>query len=148
MKFSSVLIANRGEIAVRLVRACQGLGLRAIAVYSDADRDAPHVIAADAAVHIGPAEAARSYLDGARIIAAAKQAATQAIHPGYGFLAENAGFAQACADAGLVFVGPSPENIALMGSKIAAKAAAVAANVRVVPGYYGELQVASKPQNS
>lgn len=140
MKFSSVLIANRGEIAVRLVRACQGLGLRAIAVYSDADRDAPHVIAADAAVHIGPAEAARSYLDGARIIAAAKQAGAQAIHPGYGFLAENAGFAQACADAGLVFVGPSPENIALMGSKIAAKAAAAAANVRVVPGYYGDDQ--------
>ena len=135
MKFSSVLIANRGEIAVRLVRACQGLGLRAIAVYSDADRDAPHVIAADAAVHIGPAEAARSYLDGARIIAAAKQAAAQAIHPGYGFLAENAGFAQACADAGLVFVGPSPDNIALRGSKIAAKAAGVAANGRGVPGY-------------
>ena len=140
MNFSTVLIANRGEIALRLVRACQGLGLRAVAVYSDADREAPHVVAADTAVHIGPSEAAQSYLDGARIIAAAKQAGAQAVHPGYGFLAENAGFAQACADAGLVFVGPSPENIALMGSKIAAKAVAVAANVPVVPGYYGDDQ--------
>ena len=140
MNFSTVLIANRGEIALRLVRACQGLGLRAVAVYSDADRDAPHVVAADMAVHIGPSEAAQSYLDGDRIIAAAKQAGAQAVHPGYGFLAENAGFAQACADAGLVFVGPSPENIALMGSKIAAKAVAVAANVPVVPGYYGDDQ--------
>ncbi|MDF1669760.1 MAG: biotin carboxylase N-terminal domain-containing protein [Roseovarius sp.] len=140
MNFSTVLIANRGEIALRLVRACQGLGLRAVAVYSDADRDAPHVIAADTAVHIGPPEAAQSYLDGERIIAAAKQAGAQAIHPGYGFLAENADFAQACADAGLAFVGPSPENIALMGSKIAAKAVAVAANVPVVPGYYGDDQ--------
>jgi len=140
MNFSTVLIANRGEIALRLVRACQGLGLRAVAVYSDADRDAPHVVAADLAVHIGPSEAAQSYLDGDRIIAAAKQAGAQAVHPGYGFLAENAGFAQACGDAGLAFVGPSPDNIALMGSKIAAKAAAVAANVPVVPGYYGDDQ--------
>ena len=140
MNFSTVLIANRGEIALRLVRACHSLGLRAVAVYSDVDRDAPHVIAADKAVHIGPPEAAQSYLDGDRIIAAAKQAGAQAIHPGYGFLAENADFAQACADAGLIFVGPSPDKIALMGSKIAAKAAAVAANVPVVPGYYGQDQ--------
>ena len=137
MNFSTVLIANRGEIALRLVLACQSLGLRAVAVYSDADRDAPYVTQADSAVHIGPAEAAQSYLDGAKIIAAAQRAGAEAIHPGYGFLAENAEFAQSCADAGLVFVGPSPENIRLMGSKIAAKAAAVAANVPVVPGYYG-----------
>jgi acetyl/propionyl-CoA carboxylase alpha subunit len=137
MNFASVLIANRGEIACRLIEACKGLGLRTVAVYSDADRCAPHVAAADSAVHIGASEAAQSYLDGAKIIAAAKRAGAQAVHPGYGFLAENGEFAQACADAGLVFVGPSPENIRLMGSKIAAKAAAVAANVPVVPGYYG-----------
>ncbi|MBV1865488.1 MAG: acetyl/propionyl-CoA carboxylase subunit alpha [Rhodobacteraceae bacterium] len=142
MNFSTVLIANRGEIALRLIHACQGLGLRAVAVYSDADRDAPHVVQADCAVHIGPSEAAQSYLDGAKIIKAAQQAGAGAIHPGYGFLAENAEFAQACTDAGLVFVGPSPENIRLMGSKIAAKAAAVAAKVPVVPGYYGEDQSA------
>ena len=137
MNFSTVLIANRGEIALRLVLACQSLGLRAVAVYSDADRDAPYVEQADSAVHIGPAEAAQSYLDGAKIIAAAQRAGAEAVHPGYGFLTENAVFAQDCADAGLVFVGPSPQNIRLMGSKIAAKAAAVAANVPVVPGYYG-----------
>ncbi len=140
MNFSTVLIANRGEIALRLVRACQQLGLRSVAVYSDADRDAPYVTQADLAVHIGPPEAAQSYLDGDKIIAAAKHAGAEAIHPGYGFLAENAGFAQACADAGLVFVGPSPRNIRLIGSKIAAKAAAVTAEVPVVPGYYGDDQ--------
>ena len=137
MSFASVLIANRGEIACRLISACKGLGLRTVAVYSDVDRTAPHVLAADCAVHIGAPEAAHSYLNSAKIIAAAKKAGAEAIHPGYGFLAENAEFAQACADEGLVFVGPSPKNIRLMGSKIAAKAAAVAANVPVVPGYYG-----------
>ncbi len=140
MNFSTVLIANRGEIALRLIHACQGLGLRAVAVYSDADRDAPHVMQADSAVHIGPSEAAQSYLDGAKIIAAANRVGAGAIHPGYGFLAENAEFAQACGDAGLTFIGPSPENIRLMGSKISAKAAAVAASVPVVPGYYGDGQ--------
>ncbi len=137
MNYSTILIANRGEIALRLIRAAHGLGLRSVAVYSDADRDAPHVEAADLAVHIGAPDATQSYLDGDKIIAAAKRSGAQAIHPGYGFLAENAGFAQACVDAGLVFVGPSAENIRLMGSKIAAKAAAVAADVPVVPGYYG-----------
>lgn len=140
MNFSTVLIANRGEIALRLVRACQGLGLRAVAVYSDADRDAPYVVQADSAVHIGAPEAAQSYLDGDKIIKAALQVGAGAIHPGYGFLAENAEFAQACADAGLAFIGPSPKNIRLMGSKIRAKAAAVAASVPVVPGYYGDDQ--------
>ena len=140
MNFTSVLIANRGEIACRLIDACKALGLRTVAVYSNADRVAPHVLAADSAVHIGESEAAQSYLNGAKIIAAAKRTGAEAIHPGYGFLAENPEFAQACSDAGLVFVGPSPKNIRLMGSKIAAKAAAVAVNVPVVPGYYGESQ--------
>ena len=137
MSFDTVLIANRGEIACRLIDACKGLGLRTVAVYSDVDRDAPHVDAADLAVHIGASEAALSYLAGDKIIAAAKRTGVEAIHPGYGFLAENADFAQACADAGLTFIGPSPGNIRLMGSKIAAKAAAAAAAVPVVPGYYG-----------
>jgi acetyl-CoA carboxylase biotin carboxylase subunit len=142
MSFTSVLIANRGEIACRLIQACKELGLRTVAVYSDADRVAPHVLAADSAVHIGESEAAQSYLNGVKIIAAAKRTGAEAIHPGYGFLAENPEFAQACSDAGLVFVGPSPKNIRLMGSKIAAKTAAVAANIPVVPGYYGESQSA------
>lgn len=137
MNIQSVLIANRGEIAVRIINACHKIGLRAVAVYSDADRDAPFVVAADLAIHIGPSEAAKSYLDGMKIIEAAKRAGVDAIHPGYGFLAENAGFAADCIAAGLVFVGPLPENIQLMGSKIAAKGAAVAANV---PGYYGDDQ--------
>lgn len=136
----SVLIANRGEIALRIIKACHKLGLRAVAVYSDADRNAPFVEAADVAVHIGPAEAAKSYLDGAKIIAAAKRSGADAIHPGYGFLAENANFATDCISAGLIFVGPSPESIRLMGSKTVAKAIAVEANVPVVPGYYGDDQ--------
>jgi len=140
MNIQSVLIANRGEIALRIVNACHKVGLRAVAVYSDADRNAPFVEAADIAVHIGPSEAAKSYLDGDKIIAAARRAGADAVHPGYGFLAENATFASDCIAAGLVFVGPSPENIQLMGSKIAAKAAAVAANVPVVPGYHGDDQ--------
>ncbi len=140
MTLSTILIANRGEIARRIIRACQRLGLRSIAVYSDADRDAPFVADADLAVHIGPSEAAQSYLDGEKIIAAALRAGAEAIHPGYGFLAENAEFAAACEKAGLVFIGPSPDNIRLMGSKIAAKAAAVDAGVPVVPGYSGDDQ--------
>ena len=137
MSFSTVLIANRGEIALRIIKGCHDLGLSAVAVYSDADRDAPYVRAADMAVYIGASEAEQSYLDGAKIIAAALRSGAGAVHPGYGFLAENATFAQNCADAGLVFVGPSANNIKLMGSKIAAKAAAVLAEVPVVPGYYG-----------
>lgn len=140
MKITTVLVANRGEIALRIIRACHKTGLRAVAVYSDADRNAPYVAAADVAVHIGASEAANSYLDGTKIIAAAKRTGADAVHPGYGFLAENATFAAACRNAGLVFVGPSPKNIELMGSKIVAKAAAVEANVPVVPGYYGDDQ--------
>jgi 3-methylcrotonyl-CoA carboxylase alpha subunit len=141
--FSSVLIANRGEIACRIMRTARALGLRSIAVYSDADARALHVRMADEAHAIGPAQAARSYLDATRIIEAAKTAGAECIHPGYGFLSENADFAQACADAGIVFVGPPPDAIRAMGLKGSAKALMEAAGVPVVPGYHGERQDAA-----
>ena len=138
--FRSILIANRGEIAVRVIRTAQSLGYRAIAVYSEADADAPHVRLADEAVLIGPAPVGESYLDMDRILAAAKQTGAEAIHPGYGFLSENAGFAEACDKAGLVFIGPTAEAIDLMGNKAAAKRRMIDAGVPCVPGYEGKEQ--------
>ena len=135
--FKTVLIANRGEIAVRVMAGVQQLGATAVAVYSDVDADAMHVRAADRAILIGPAPARDSYLNIPRIIAAAREAGAEAIHPGYGFLSENAEFAQACADAGIVFIGPPPDAIRLMGSKTAAKRAVEQAGVPTVPGYMG-----------
>jgi 3-methylcrotonyl-CoA carboxylase alpha subunit len=136
----SLLVANRGEIACRIFRTARKMGIRTIAVYSDADATARHVREADEAVRIGPPPAAESYLDIQAIIRAARACRADAIHPGYGFLSENAQFAQGCRDAGLVFVGPPPAAIAAMGSKSLAKASVRAAGVPVLPGYDGERQ--------
>ena len=136
----SLLIANRGEIACRVIRTARELGIRTVAVYSDADRNALHVRMADEAVHIGSSPAAESDLRGEQIIAAAKEASAEAIHPGYGFLSENADFAQAVIDAGLVWVGPKPDSIRAMGLKDAAKTLMAEAGVPVTPGYLGDDQ--------
>jgi acetyl-CoA carboxylase, biotin carboxylase subunit len=142
--FTKVLIANRGEIALRVIRACRDLGLGSVAVYSDADRDALHVRMADEAVRIGPAPASESYLSIEKIIAAAQQTGAQAIHPGYGFLSENPLFADACEAAGIIFVGPSARLMREMGEKTAARRKAKAANVPVTPGYDTGLEDAAQ----
>ena len=139
-KLNSILIANRGEIAIRVIRAARTLGYRTVAVYSQADAGAPHVALADSAVAIGPAPANQSYLNVERLLAAADAAGADAVHPGYGFLSENAAFAQACVDRGLTFIGPDPEVIALMGDKAAARRRMAQAGVPCVPGYDGEDQ--------
>ncbi|MFM2302094.1 MAG: hypothetical protein RLZZ84_1830, partial [Pseudomonadota bacterium] len=144
--FSSLLIANRGEIACRIIRTARAMGIRTIAVHSDADARAAHVRLADAAVHIGPSPARESYLVGERIIAAARESGAQAVHPGYGFLSENADFAEAVIAAGLIWVGPDPASIRAMGLKDAAKQVMLAAGVPVTPGYMGDDQSAARLQ--
>src|SRR5689334_23773624 len=141
---ASLLIANRGEIACRIIRTARALGIRTVAVYSDADAKALHVRIADEALHIGPSPARESYLVGEKIIAAAKATKAEAIHPGYGFLSENADFAQAVIDAGLVWVGPKPASIRAMGLKDAAKKLMADAGVPVTPGYMGDDQSAER----
>ncbi len=138
--FDTILIANRGEIACRVIRTCRRLGIRSVAVFSEADANAKHVRMADAAWPIGGPRPAESYLRSDAIIAAAKEAGAQAIHPGYGFLSENADFARACLEAGLVFIGPQPESIEAMGSKAAAKTLMARHGVPLVPGYHGDNQ--------
>ncbi|HEX2640285.1 MAG TPA: biotin carboxylase N-terminal domain-containing protein [Pyrinomonadaceae bacterium] len=132
--FKKILIANRGEIACRVIRACREMKIATVAVYSDADRDALHVRMADEAYHIGTAPSAESYLRGEKIIEVAKRAGAQAIHPGYGFLSENADFVRQVQAAGITFIGPPPEAMEKMGGKISARLVAIDAGVPVVPG--------------
>lgn len=136
-RIRKVLVANRGEIALRVIRTCKEMEIATVAVYSDADRLAPHVVHADEAYHVGPPPSAQSYLQSSRIIETARNAGADAIHPGYGFLSENATFAQQVADAGLIFIGPSPETIRAMGDKTEARKLVMSAGVPTVPGTPG-----------
>ncbi len=138
--FSRILIANRGEIALRIIRACRELGIETVVVYSEADRGASYIELADQAICIGPASPAQSYLNIPAIISAAEVADVEAIHPGYGFMAENAHFAQICADCGIIFIGPRPESMKMLGDKVAARDIAKKAHVPVVPGSDGQIK--------
>ena len=144
MKINKILIANRGEIALRIMRSAKEMGIKSVAVYSDADRNAMHVRYADEAVHIGASPSNQSYLRGEKIIAAAKQTGAQAIHPGYGFLSENAAFADEVKNAGLIFIGPSADSMRMMGSKLAAKETAKKYNIPMVPGTEGAISDAKE----
>ena len=139
-RFRTLLIANRGEIACRIIRTARALGLRTVAVYSEADRDALHVQMADSAILLGPARARDSYLNIDRLLEAARESGAEAIHPGYGFLSESDAFARRCAEAGIVFVGPTAAMMTAMGSKSGSKALMEKAGVPLVPGYHGEAQ--------
>ena len=138
--FSRILVANRGEIALRVIRACRELGIQVVAVYSEADRGAAYLSLADEAICIGPAEPAESYLNIPRIISAAEISNVEAIHPGYGFLAENAHFSEVCRDCKIKFIGPSPESMKLLGDKVAARNLAKSAKVSVIPGSEGTVE--------
>ena len=138
--FKKILIANRGEIAVRIIKACQELGVNTVAIYSDVDKKAPHVQLADEAVCLGDPTPVQSYLNIPKIIKIAREVKAEAIHPGYGFLAENPDFAHSCNDIGIKFIGPTPKVISLMGDKIAAKKTMQKAGVPVIPGYHGVKQ--------
>ena len=141
--FKKILIANRGEIAVRIIKACQEMGIKTVAIYSEVDKDAPHVQLADESVNLGDPTPIESYLNIPKIIKIAQETGSEAIHPGYGFLAENPDFAKSCKDKKIKFIGPNPEVISLMGDKIAAKTTMEKAKVPVIPGYHGEKQDSS-----
>src|SRR3990167_469218 len=132
--FSKILIANRGEIALRIIRACREMGIRSVAVYSEADKNSLHVRFADEAVCIGPAQSVNSYLNIPAIISAAEITDVEAIHPGYGFLAENAHFAEVCESCQITFIGPTPENIRLLGDKMQARETMRKAGIPIIPG--------------
>ncbi|HXK53872.1 MAG TPA: biotin carboxylase N-terminal domain-containing protein, partial [Hyphomicrobiales bacterium] len=145
--FKKILIANRGEIACRVIKTARRMGIATVAVYSDADRDALHVEMADEAVHIGAAAASESYLKMDKILAACAETGAEAVHPGYGFLSENAAFAKALAKAGIAFIGPNVKAIEVMGDKIESKKFANKAKVNTVPGYLGVIESAEEAVN-